>query len=209
MAVAATIVKQTIVASIRVAADPRRRGGGIGSNEAAPGGGGSTRRTAEGGRSGGGGTSPRGAPTAPTSASTSRQIVAPNRMASPAAIARVPWTRSSFTNVPLLDPRSSIAGPPATARMAACRRETCGSVRRMSQPSRPIVAPGASGCLLPGTGVSSTKTWASATGLPGRPPRRCGPSGRMPWPWAGACPAPSRARGRWPSPRRRAGRCAS
>jgi hypothetical protein len=87
-----------------------------------------------------------------------RHTVLPSRTMSPSERACVPWTRWSFTNVPLVEPRSSIATPSPWARIAAWRRETSGSARTMSVPSRPMTASGVGSTSRPSMGACSTNT---------------------------------------------------
>ena len=70
----------------------------------------------------------------------------------------MPDTRTSFTNVPLVEPPSSTPSLPSTPRKVACVRDTSGSGSTWSQPSRPTVMPGATRHSRPAIGCSSTNT---------------------------------------------------
>ena len=88
----------------------------------------------------------------------SRHTVEPMRTSSPARSVRRSVIWSPFTYVPFVEPRSSIDSSPAMIWIAACRRDTSGSLRVMSQSSRPIVVPGSSGRSVPCAGSCSMNT---------------------------------------------------
>src|SRR3954447_10631001 len=92
------------------------------------------------------------------SAARTRQTVLPSRTSSPSLSCSLPEMRRSLTNVPLVEPRSSIAIAPPCSRIAACRRDTSGSASTMSVPSRPITAPGVASTSRPSIGRCSTNT---------------------------------------------------
>ena len=120
-------------------------GGGGAAAEAGGGGGGAAAEAASGGGGGGGGAGMR-----------TSIVVVPSWIRSPAWSWREPVTRSPFTKVPLVEPRSSTVMPPSEGVKEACRVETSESASTRSAPgSRPTIIVAVTGNSRPASGPST------------------------------------------------------